>query len=129
MHSWLTTDAYIHIPFKTLFIFILFSLHTYVWLTVYRSDGFERAELSPSSLNVLVDKTTDDKLMKDDLTKLNPSFLERFPLTIQKGILIKEITGGFVITTENDRKINNSTCGHDARKGNKVVYTKCSNSP
>lgn len=94
-----------------------------------RSDGFERAELSPSSLNVLVDKTTDDKLMKNDLTKLNPSFLERFPLTTQKGILIKEITGGFVITTENDRKINNSTCGHEARKGNKVVYTKCSNSP
>lgn len=67
--------------------------------------------------------------MKDDLTKLNPSFLERFPLTIQKGILIKEITGGFVIKTENDRKINNSTCGHEARKGNKAVYTKCSNSP
>lgn len=28
-----------------------------------------------------------------------------------------------------NRKINNSTCGHDARKGNKVVYIKCRNSP
>lgn len=69
-----------------------------------RSDGFERAELSPSSLDVLVDKTTDDKLMKDDLTKLNPGFLERFPLTIQKGTLIKEITGGLVMTTENEQE-------------------------
>lgn len=116
MHSWFTTDAYIHIPFKTI-------------LTVYRSDGFVRAELSPSSLDVLVHKTTDDKQMKDDLTTLNPSFLDKFPLTIQKGTLIKEITGGFVLRTENDRKINNSTCGHDAPKGNKVVYTKCRNSP
>lgn len=98
-------------------------------MTVYRSDGFVRAELSPSSLDVLVDKTTDDKQMKDDLTTLNPNFLDKFPLTIQKGTLIKEITGGFVLRTKNDRKINNSTCGHDAPKGTIVVYTKCRNSP
>lgn len=42
--------------------------------------------------------------MKDDLTKLNPGFLERFPLTIQKGTLIKEITGGLVMTTENEQE-------------------------
>lgn len=96
---------------------------------LFRSDGFVRAELSPSSLDVLVHKTTDDKQMKDDLTTLNPNFLDKFPLTIQKGTLIKEITGGFVSRTENDRKINNSTCGHDAPQENKVVYTKCRNFP
>lgn len=89
MHSWFTTDAYIHIPFKTI-------------LTVYRSDGFVCAELGPSYLDVLVDKTTDDKQMKDDLTTLNPNFLDKFPLTIQKGTLTKEITGGFELGTENE---------------------------
>lgn len=50
--------------------------------------------------------------MKDDMKKLNPSFLERFLLTIQKGTLIKQNTGGFVKATDNDKKKNNSTCGH-----------------
>lgn len=107
-----------------LYYLSLSSLHTYVWLTVYRSDGFEQAKLGPSSLNILVDKETDKELMKDDMTKLNPSFLERFPLTIQKGTLIKQNTGGFLKATGNDKKKNNSTCGHVVPKWNKVVYTK-----
>lgn len=79
-----------------LYYLSLSSLHTYVWLTVYRSDGFELAKLGPYSLDILVDKGTDENLMKDDMTKLNPSFLKRFPLTIQKGTLIKQNTGGFL---------------------------------
>lgn len=67
--------------------------------------------------------------MKDDMTKLNASFLERFPLTIQKGTLIKQNTGGFVKATDNDKKKNSSTCGHVVPKGNKVVYTKGRNAP
>lgn len=63
--------------------------------------------------------------MKDDLATLNPNFLDKFPLTIQKGTLIKDITGGVVLGTENDRKINSTTCDHESRKGNKVMNTKC----
>lgn len=63
--------------------------------------------------------------MKDDLATLNPNFLDKFPLTIQKGTLIKEITGGVVLGTENDRKINSTTCDHESRKGNEVMNTKC----
>lgn len=73
-----------------LYYLSLSSLHTYVWLTVYRSDGFELAKLGPDSLDILVDKETDEKLMKDDMTNLNPSFLKMFPLTIQKGTSIKQ---------------------------------------
>lgn len=93
-------------------------------MTVYRSDGFERAVLGPNSLDVLVDKTTDEKIMKDDLTKLNPRFFERFPLKIQKGTLIKQNTGGFVKATNNAKKKNNSACDHIVPNGNKVAYTK-----
>lgn len=67
--------------------------------------------------------------MTDDLTELNPSFLERFQLTIQKGTLIKQKTGGFVKATDNDKKKNNSTCGHVVSKGDKVLYTKVRNAP
>lgn len=69
-------------------------------MTVYRSDGFKRAELGPSSLYMLSDKTTDEKLMEDGLTMLNLSFVDRFPRAIQK-----ERKG-------NDKKINYSTCRH-----------------
>lgn len=62
--------------------------------------------------------------MKDDMTNLNPSFLKRFPLTIQKGTSIKQNTGGILKATDNDKKKNNSTCGHVVPKENKVVYTK-----
>lgn len=96
-------------------------------MIVYRSDGLKRAELSPYSLDLLVDKTTDEQKMKDDLTKLNPSFLETFPLTIQKGTLIKQNTGRFVKATDNDKKKNNSTRGHVVPEGNKFVYTKVRN--
>lgn len=99
-------------------------------MTVYRSDGFEQAKLSPYSLDILVDKKTDKKLMKDDMTKLNPSFLKRFPLTIQRGTMIKQNTGGFVKATDNGKKKNNFTCGHvvpKENKGNKVLYTKVRN--
>lgn len=65
--------------------------------------------------------------MKDDLTKLNPSFLERFPLTIQKGTLIKQNTGRIVKATDNDKKKNNSTRGHVVPKGKKIVYNKVRN--
>lgn len=101
-------------------------------MTVYRSDGFEQAKLSPYSLDILVDKKTDKKLMKDDMTKLNPSFLKRFPLTIQRGTMIKQNTGGFVKATDNGKKKNNFTCGHvvpKENKGNKVLYTKVRNAP
>lgn len=95
-------------------------------MTVYRSDSFKRAELGPFSFDVLFDKTTDEKLTKDGLTTLNPSFLHKIPLTIQKGTMgtgIKRNTGGFVITTDNDKKMNYSTCGNTVLKGNKVLYT------
>lgn len=84
-------------------------------MTVYRSDGFKRAELGPSSLYMLSDKTTDEKLMEDGLTMLNLSFVDWFPRAIQK-----ERKG-------NDEKINYSTCRHIVPKGNKCLYTICKN--
>lgn len=80
-----------------------------------RSDGVKRAELGPSSLHMLSDKTTDEKLMEDGLTMLNLRFLGRFQRAIQKK------------RKGNDKKINYSTCGNIAPKGNKCLYTICRN--
>lgn len=80
-----------------------------------RSEGFKRAELGPSSLYMLSDKTTDEKLMEDGLTMMNLSFLDRFRRAIQKE------------TKGNDKKINYSTCGHIVPKGNKCLHTICRN--
>lgn len=93
-------------------------------MTVYRSDGFEQARLGPSSLDILVDKKTDKKLMEDDMAKLNKSFLKRFPLTIQRGTMIKQNTGGFIKATDNDKKKSTSTRGHVVPEGNKSMDTK-----
>lgn len=82
---------------------------------LFRSDGVKRAEVGPSSLHMLSDKTTDEKVMEDGLTMLNLRFLDRFQRAIQK-----ERKG-------NDKKINYSTCGHIVPKGNTCLYTICRN--
>lgn len=62
--------------------------------------------------------------MEDDMAKLNKSFLKRFPLTIQRGTMIKQNTGGFVKATDNDKKKSTSTRGHVVPEGNKSMDTK-----
>lgn len=115
LDNWTITSSSINFAYRRCIHFPDIYTYVLVWLTVYRSDGVKRAELGPSSLHMLSDKTTDEKLMEDGLTMLNLRFLGRFQRAIQKK------------RKGNDKKINYSTCGNIAPKGNKCLYTICRN--
>lgn len=99
-----------------------------------------------SSFKVFVKKTDEDKL-RDELIKVNPNFFEMFNLEIEKrkfedkqtdamqgDVILAEIQdgggnyrqgtlGGFVITTDEERKLYALTCNHIFPEKGKQAFT------
>lgn len=93
-----------------------------------------------SSLKIFVKKNTDEKKMKEELMKINKSFLEKFQLEIEERKLVQTQTllqgdqikdqkygrtatlGGFVREIKNKRKIYALTCSHMFTQKGQTAY-------
>lgn len=93
-----------------------------------------------SSLKIFVKKNTDEKKMKEELMKINKSFLEKFQLEIEERKLVQKQTllqgdqikdnkygrkatlGGFVREIKNKKKIYALTCNHMFTQKGQTAY-------